>query len=208
MHASFSGDEEDPVLTEAGANQHSTQCNARLGLVAIGLAVLASFMSAVSSESWLPENPLETNVKRWVKLSGQQNQNLDASSTSSEKYLNTISTATTTSPRVLNVHVVPHTHDDVGWLKTVEQYYFGWNDTIQEASVESILDSVVSSLLENEDRTFTYVESKFFSMWWARQNDAVRDSVRFLIANGQLSFVNGGWCMHGENSNHLTFCVE
>lgn len=30
-----------------------------------------------------------------------------------------------TKPNMLNVHLVPHTHDDVGWLKTIDQYYYG-----------------------------------------------------------------------------------
>jgi alpha-mannosidase len=111
-------------------------------------------------------------------------------------------------PGVLNVHVVPHTHDDVGWLKTVEEYYYGLNMTIQSACVKDILDSVVEALLDNPKRTFTYVEMKFFSMWFYSQTDAIKDSVRFLIANKQLSFVNGGWCMHDEAAAHFMGMID
>ncbi len=32
----------------------------------------------------------------------------------------------------LNVHIISHTHDDPGWLKTADEYYYGSNSTIVE----------------------------------------------------------------------------
>ena len=98
----------------------------------------------------------------------------------------------------LTVHVVPHTHDDVGWLKTVDQYFYGANNTIQHANVQMILSTLIPALEYDEERKFTYVEQAFFSRWWNEQNDKMKDRVRKLVKNGQLSFVNGGWCMHDE----------
>lgn len=41
---------------------------------------------------------------------------------------------------------------DVGWLKTVDQYYYGANNSIQLAGVQYILDSVVPELMANPAR--------------------------------------------------------
>ena len=52
---------------------------------------------------------------------------------------------------------------DVGWLKTVDQYYYGANNTIQHAGVQYILDSVIKELQANPERKFIYVGMKFTS---------------------------------------------
>lgn len=101
-------------------------------------------------------------------------------------------------PDVVTVHLVPHTHDDVGWLKTVDEYYSGQNNSIQHAYVKLVLDTVIRCLKENPDRTFTYVEQAFFQRWWRQQSEATKAATRELVKNGQLEFTNGGWCMHDE----------
>ena len=58
------------------------------------------------------------------------------------------------------VHIVPHSHDDLGWLQTVDEYYSA------DKGARNILTSVIQSLVANPKRKFSYAEMKFMSMWW------------------------------------------
>ncbi|CAI5530929.1 unnamed protein product [Closterium sp. Naga37s-1] len=94
----------------------------------------------------------------------------------------------------VNVHLVPHSHDDLGWLNTVEQYYI--------TAVQFILETVVDQLEANPDRRFIQVEQGFFYRWWQQQSEGMRRRVRALVHSGQLEFINGGWVMHDEAVCH------
>ncbi|XP_009386958.2 alpha-mannosidase isoform X1 [Musa acuminata AAA Group] len=108
----------------------------------------------------------------------------------------------------LNVHLVPHSHDDVGWLKTIDQYYVGSNNSIQGACVMNVLDSVVDALLKNPTRKFIFAEQAFFQRWWIEQNDRTQELMRKLVDSGQLEFINGGWCMHDEATVHYIDMID
>ncbi|XP_038060793.1 lysosomal alpha-mannosidase-like [Patiria miniata] len=113
-----------------------------------------------------------------------------------------------TVPGMLNVHLVPHTHDDVGWLKTVDQYYYGDKNKIQNAGVQYILDTVIAELVEDPAKRFIYVEIAFFSRWWNEQTDKTKALVKQLVNEGRLEFVNGGWCMNDEASTHYNAIID
>ncbi|XP_058003498.1 probable alpha-mannosidase At5g13980 isoform X2 [Hevea brasiliensis] len=111
-------------------------------------------------------------------------------------------------PGKLNVHLVAHTHDDVGWLKTVDQYYVGSNNSIQGACVRNVLDSLIPSLLADKNRKFIYVEMAFFQRWWRDQSEAMQQIVKQLVSSGQLEFINGGMCMHDEAVTHYIDMID
>ncbi|XP_025771568.1 lysosomal alpha-mannosidase [Puma concolor] len=111
-------------------------------------------------------------------------------------------------PDMLNVHLVAHTHDDVGWLKTVDQYFYGIHNDVQHAGVQYILDSVISSLLVEPTRRFIYVEIAFFSRWWHQQTNATQEVVRDLVRQGRLEFANGGWVMNDEAATHYGAIID
>lgn len=107
-------------------------------------------------------------------------------------------------PGKVNIHIVAHTHDDVGWLKTVDQYYYGCklrfyshdkheslgafiflaHNEIAHRGVQYILDSVVEELVANPDRRYIYVEMAFFWRWWNVQSDDMRNTVKQLVNEG------------------------
>ena len=66
----------------------------------------------------------------------------------------------------LYVHLIPHSHDDVGWLKTFDEYFDGAQQGIQTANVGSIISGYMEELMRDKTKRFTQVEMKFFSMWW------------------------------------------
>jgi len=114
-------------------------------------------------------------------------------------------------PGVINFHVICHSHDDVGWLKTPEQYYQGSKDIgilpslyYANGGVQFTLESVTSALLRNPDRKFVVVEQYFFRKWYMSLSPYNQQQVQTLVQNKQLEFANGGMSMPDEaNPSYL-----
>lgn len=90
----------------------------------------------------------------------------------------------------IEVFIVAHTHDDVGWIISVDQYYL--------RQVQFILDSCIQQLLDNPERKFTYVEVAYFERWWSEISEQKKNLVRQLYKRGQLEFNLGGVTMNDE----------
>jgi alpha-mannosidase len=46
----------------------------------------------------------------------------------------------------MHVYLVPRMHDNVGWPKTIDQYFVGSNRSLQVAAIEYIIQSSVMNL--------------------------------------------------------------
>jgi len=86
------------------------------------------------------------------------------------------SNKTNSEDDIVTVHIISHSHDDVGWLLTPEGYY---NEKVKE-----ILTRVVASLKLDPARRFTQTEIYYFSKWWDEQGETVKKDVRKLVKAG------------------------
>jgi len=92
----------------------------------------------------------------------------------------------------LEIFVLPHSHDDVGWIETVFGYFNG--------SVTHILSSVTQALAADPRRRFIWSETKWFELWWPQQNASTQAQFRANVRSGQFEFVGAGWSQSDEVS--------
>lgn len=100
----------------------------------------------------------------------------------------------------LRVVVVPHSHNDPGWIKTLDEYYID--------QTQHILNNMVERLTKYPNMTFVWSETVFLSIWWNNLEDHVRLQVRRLVRKGQLEIVLGGWVVPDEASTHYFSLIE
>ena len=100
----------------------------------------------------------------------------------------------------VDVIILPYSHVDAGWLRTIEEYYV--------YNVRSILNNMVSKLKQYKDMTFVWAETVFLSMWWNELEDDVKLQVRRLIQREQLEIVSGGWIMADEATTHYLSVID
>ncbi|XP_064457872.1 lysosomal alpha-mannosidase-like isoform X2 [Ornithodoros turicata] len=100
----------------------------------------------------------------------------------------------------INVHIISHSHNDVGWTETAESLY---NEYVLD-----IYNSLTNSLTKNPERKYSAAEMAYFMRWWEEQLPPKKITVRNLIQQGQLQFVGGGWVQNDEATTHYTSMLD
>lgn len=91
---------------------------------------------------------------------------------------------------VVTVHMMCHSHMDVGFQQTAEEYYAN--------RVRAIFEAVITALQGDERLKFSVTEVYYFAQWWRNQTAERRTGVKDLVAKGQLEFLLGAWVANDE----------
>uniref|UniRef100_A0ABI7Y1D9 Glycoside hydrolase family 38 central domain-containing protein n=1 Tax=Felis catus TaxID=9685 RepID=A0ABI7Y1D9_FELCA len=100
----------------------------------------------------------------------------------------------------LQVFVVPHSHNDPGWLKTFDDYF--------REMTQYIFNNMVIKLKEDSRRKFMWSEISYLSKWWDTIDKPKKDAVKSLLQNGQFEIVTGGWVMPDEAAAHYFALID
>lgn len=95
----------------------------------------------------------------------------------------------------LKVIIVPHSHNDPGWLKTFENYF--------HSASRQIINNMVSKLWQYKNLTFIWSETSFLNAWWEEAHPSKQKMLRNLVQSGRLEITTGGWVMTDEANVHI-----
>ncbi|KAJ2697422.1 mannosyl-oligosaccharide 1,3-1,6-alpha-mannosidase activity protein [Coemansia sp. IMI 209128] len=107
-------------------------------------------------------------------------------------------------PSSLTLHLVPHSHSDVGWNLSFDGYY--------HRSVHQVMRRVVAELWQDSRRRFTWGDLAFIDMWFSDEGDKPhggmlrgapetltwRQAVQRLVAEGRWEIVSGTYVSPDE----------
>ncbi|GFN89313.1 alpha-mannosidase [Plakobranchus ocellatus] len=103
------------------------------------------------------------------------------------------------NPKPLKVFIVPHSHQDPGWLETFDGYYHSYTT--------KTLHNIVTYLSKNPTWKFIWSEVAFLEKWF-NEPSSPRKQFKELVSNGQLEIVTGGWVMADEAVTHFTALLD
>ena len=106
-------------------------------------------------------------------------------------YLDQFPTSLTSDSRqTINVHVIPFSHTDPGWLASKNAYY--------HSIVRDILNAVVKNLYKENDSTFIWTENIFLQEWLEESGDDKRNMLLKLLDAGRFEISYPGFVMQDE----------
>ena len=100
----------------------------------------------------------------------------------------------------LTVIVVPHSHNDPGWLWTLDTYY--------NVRTRHILTNTVRFLLQHPDFKMIWTEMVFLDIWWKESSQNLRNQFKDLVQKGQIEILSGGWVSVDEATTHYTAVLD
>ncbi|KAK5646364.1 hypothetical protein RI129_004828 [Pyrocoelia pectoralis] len=100
----------------------------------------------------------------------------------------------------LKVIIIPHSHNDPGWLKTFEGYF--------NSQSRAIMNNMVTKLQEHTNMTFIWSEISFLNLWWEGAHPSKQKALKSLVKSGRLEITTGGWVMTDEANSHVYAMVD
>ncbi|XP_017770646.1 PREDICTED: alpha-mannosidase 2 [Nicrophorus vespilloides] len=100
----------------------------------------------------------------------------------------------------LKVIIVPHSHNDPGWLKTFENYF--------HYQSRPIMNNMVMKLQQHKNLTFIWSEIAFLNAWWEVAHPSKQRALKALVNSGRLEITTGGWVMTDEANAHMYAMID